>query len=64
MSATNLAEADAWTDHAFVTSDGTNLHYVEMGRGVPVILIHGAGGSAVGNWFANGPPRSSPTPTG
>jgi pimeloyl-ACP methyl ester carboxylesterase len=53
MSATTLA-ADAWTDHTFVTADGTKLHYVEMGRGVPVILIHGAGGSAVGNWFANG----------
>jgi pimeloyl-ACP methyl ester carboxylesterase len=25
-----------------------------MGGGTPVILIHGAGGSAVGNWFANG----------
>ena len=53
MSTTTLA-ADAWTDHTFATSDGTRLHYVEMGRGIPVILIHGAGGSAVGNWFANG----------
>lgn len=44
----------AWADHYFTTSDGTRLHYVEMGRGTPVILIHGAGGSAVGNWFANG----------
>jgi pimeloyl-ACP methyl ester carboxylesterase len=25
-----------------------------MGKGTPVILIHGAGGSAVGNWFSNG----------
>jgi pimeloyl-ACP methyl ester carboxylesterase len=25
-----------------------------MGSGTPVILIHGAGGSAVGNWFVNG----------
>jgi pimeloyl-ACP methyl ester carboxylesterase len=44
----------AWADHYFTTADGTRLHYVEMGRGTPVILIHGAGGSAVGNWFANG----------
>src|SRR5215472_10072490 len=54
MSATLEATADAWTDHTFATSDGTKLHYVEMGAGTPVILIHGAGGSAVGNWFANG----------
>ncbi|HEY1425209.1 MAG TPA: alpha/beta hydrolase [Caulobacteraceae bacterium] len=55
MSATMAAAArEAWTDHSFTTSDGTKLHYVEMGQGTPVILIHGAGGSAVGNWFANG----------
>src|SRR5262245_59313673 len=45
---------DPWTDHYYTVSDGTKLHYVEMGKGTPVILIHGAGGSAVGNWFANG----------
>ena len=55
MSATLEAEAkETWTDHAFTTSDGTKLHYVEMGAGTPVILIHGAGGSAIGNWFSNG----------
>jgi pimeloyl-ACP methyl ester carboxylesterase len=54
MSATLEASAETWTDHSFTTSDGTKLHYVEMGRGTPVILIHGAGGSAVGNWFSNG----------
>ncbi|HEY3799478.1 MAG TPA: alpha/beta hydrolase [Caulobacteraceae bacterium] len=53
MSTTTLEKA-VWTDHAFATSDGTKLHYVEMGAGPPVIMIHGAGGSAVGNWFANG----------
>ena len=51
-----------WTDHTFVASDGTKLHYVEMGAGTPVVLIHGAGGSAVGNWFANGiAPALAPT---
>jgi pimeloyl-ACP methyl ester carboxylesterase len=55
MSATLEAEArQTWTEQAFTTSDGTKLHYVEMGAGTPVVLIHGAGGSAVGNWFANG----------
>jgi pimeloyl-ACP methyl ester carboxylesterase len=46
--------AKPWQDRIFATADGTKLHYVEMGSGTPVILIHGAGGSAVGNWFANG----------
>ena len=45
---------DPWTSHYYTVSDGTKLHYVEMGKGTPVILIHGAGGSAVGNWFRNG----------
>jgi pimeloyl-ACP methyl ester carboxylesterase len=52
--ATLDAPAETWVDHYFTISDGTKLHYVEMGRGAPVVLIHGAGGSAVGNWFANG----------
>jgi pimeloyl-ACP methyl ester carboxylesterase len=51
-----------WTDHDYVVSDGTRLHYAEMGEGTPVVLIHGAGGSAVGNWFANGiAPALAPT---
>src|SRR5262245_54563735 len=43
-----------WTEHFAILKDGTKLHYVEMGKGTPVILIHGAGGSAIGNWFVNG----------
>lgn len=51
-----------WSDHYYKVADGTKLHYVEMGEGTPVILIHGAGGSAVGNWFANGiAPALAPT---
>jgi len=45
---------DPWKHHYYKVADGTRLHYVEMGKGTPVILIHGAGGSAVGNWFSNG----------
>jgi pimeloyl-ACP methyl ester carboxylesterase len=60
MSAT--LDPAVWADHYFTASDGTRLHYVEMGAGTPVILIHGAGGSAVGNWFSNGvAPRLSQT---
>jgi pimeloyl-ACP methyl ester carboxylesterase len=53
---------EGWTHHFYAVSDGTKLHYVEMGQGTPVILIHGAGGSAVGNWFNNGiAPALAPT---
>lgn len=53
---------EAWTDDYFTVSDGTKLHFVEMGAGTPVVLIHGAGGSAVGNWFRNGiAPALAPT---
>ena len=63
MSATLEAEArQTWTEQAFTTSDGTKLHYVEMGAGTPVVLIHGAGGSAVGNWSPTASPRGSPRP--
>ena len=48
------ASREVWTEDYFTVEDGTKLHWVEMGSGPPVILIHGAGGSAVGNWFVNG----------
>jgi pimeloyl-ACP methyl ester carboxylesterase len=47
-------EPASWTEGYFTVEDGTKLHYAEMGEGTPVILIHGAGGSAIGNWFING----------
>lgn len=43
-----------WPDGFITVSDGTRLHYVEAGQGAPVILLHGARGSAIGNWFSNG----------
>jgi len=59
---TQTATEQAWTEGYYTVSDGTKLHYVEMGAGTPVILIHGAGGSAVGNWFVNGiAPALAPT---
>jgi pimeloyl-ACP methyl ester carboxylesterase len=42
-----------WQDKTWVHPDGTRFHYMEMGEGVPVILIHGSGGTAY-NWMANG----------
>jgi pimeloyl-ACP methyl ester carboxylesterase len=48
--------ADA-TTHApigeFVTVDGTRLHYLEAGTGVPVVLLHG-NGSMIGDFIASG----------
>ncbi|MEP7274213.1 MAG: alpha/beta hydrolase [Acidobacteriota bacterium] len=38
----------------FTTSDGIKIHYMVMGKGTPVVLIHGYTGSAEGNWFRNG----------
>lgn len=46
--------AKTWTDHTYTTPDGVKLHYVEQGKGTPVILIHGLTSSAVGNWFNTG----------
>jgi pimeloyl-ACP methyl ester carboxylesterase len=43
-----------WPDGFFIVADGTRLHYVQTGEGAPVILLHGARGSAIGNWFSNG----------
>jgi pimeloyl-ACP methyl ester carboxylesterase len=42
-----------WQDQFWTHPDGTKFHYLEMGSGVPVILIHGSGGTAA-NWMANG----------
>jgi pimeloyl-ACP methyl ester carboxylesterase len=41
--------------HGFFTaSDGVKIHYLEAGRGSPVVLVHGYTGTAEGNWFRNG----------
>jgi pimeloyl-ACP methyl ester carboxylesterase len=42
-----------WQEKFWTHPDGTKFHYFEMGRGTPVILIHGSGGTAA-NWMANG----------
>jgi pimeloyl-ACP methyl ester carboxylesterase len=42
-----------WQEKYWTHPDGTKFHYLEMGRGTPVILIHGSGGTAL-NWMANG----------
>jgi pimeloyl-ACP methyl ester carboxylesterase len=49
------AFANGKPEHAFFTTkDGVKIHYMTLGKGTPVILIHGYTGSAEGNWFRNG----------
>jgi len=43
-----------WADHTWMSPDGTKFHYVEQGKGTPMILIHGLTSSAVSNWFNPG----------
>lgn len=52
--APSAAPPRRWPEGFFHAPDGTRLHYVHAGEGAPVILIHGARGSAIGNWFSNG----------
>jgi pimeloyl-ACP methyl ester carboxylesterase len=49
-----VTPAKTWTDHTWTGPDGTKFHYVEQGKGTPVILIHGLTSSAVANWFNPG----------
>ncbi len=54
IATTPAGPGERWPDGYFTARDGTKLHYVMAGAGHPVILVHGAGGSAIGNWFSNG----------
>lgn len=45
LAAAGLTAASRWAD-----VDGVALHYLELGGGPPVVLLHGAGGGAA-NWF-------------
>ncbi|HTE40118.1 MAG TPA: alpha/beta hydrolase [Steroidobacteraceae bacterium] len=49
-----VTPAKTWTDHTWDSPDGTEFHYIEQGKGTPVILIHGLTSSAVSNWFNTG----------
>lgn len=52
--ATGVAAAAEPTHGTFAASDGVKIHFLELGQGSPVVLIHGYTGSAEGNWFSNG----------
>jgi pimeloyl-ACP methyl ester carboxylesterase len=51
----NGVQAGDKPSHGYmVASDGVKIHYLVLGRGTPVVLIHGYTGYAEGNWFING----------
>jgi pimeloyl-ACP methyl ester carboxylesterase len=54
MCAAPYATAGEPTHEFFTTSDGIKIHYMQLGEGSPVVLIHGYTGSAEGNWYRNG----------
>ena len=37
-----------------MASDGVRIHYAELGRGTPVVLIHGFSANSEGKWFKSG----------
>src|SRR5580700_6557445 len=48
-------EAPAGVKHGdFTVSDGVRIHWMEAGRGVPVVLLHGYTSCCDAGWFANG----------
>jgi pimeloyl-ACP methyl ester carboxylesterase len=51
--ATALADEPTASHGYLVVADGLKMHYVVLGHGTGVVLIHGAGGSAE-SWFKNG----------
>jgi pimeloyl-ACP methyl ester carboxylesterase len=48
-----IADAGRSPIGQFATVDGTRLHYLERGTGVPVVLLHG-NGSMIGDFVASG----------
>ncbi len=53
LSCTGFAQVKP-NESFFKTKDGVKIVYYTIGKGSPVILIHGYTGSALGNWFRNG----------
>jgi len=42
---------DSWTNLYWDGPNNLRYRYVEQGEGTPIILLHGLGSSAIGNWF-------------
>jgi pimeloyl-ACP methyl ester carboxylesterase len=50
---TRAAEANHPPVGRFIETDGTVLHYVDIGEGPPIVLLHGIG-STLDDWFVSG----------
>lgn len=48
-----IEDAGRFPIGAFATVDGTRLHYLDVGTGVPVVLLHG-NGSLIGDFVSSG----------
>lgn len=46
--------AEEPTHRFMMVSDGVRIHYAELGRGTPVVLIHGFSANSEGKWFKSG----------
>jgi len=53
LSATSLPAQEV-RDGYITASDGVRIHYFELGRGTPVVLIHGYTANAEGKWIKPG----------
>src|SRR5262245_17150337 len=49
-----IALAQAPLDDKYFDSNGVRIHYVDTGRGTPVILVHGFTRSIETNWVRTG----------
>lgn len=50
---TSAAEAGHPPIGRFIEADGTTFHYVDIGEGAPIVLLHGIG-STLDDWFVSG----------
>lgn len=48
-----LVQAAVFAQDKFFDSNGVRIHYIEQGTGVPIVLVHGRGGTTQG-WITSG----------
>lgn len=48
-----LVQAAVSAQDKFFDSKGVRIHYIEQGTGVPIVLVHGRGGT-IQSWITSG----------